>query len=87
MKLEAFLEAADAYGLRRGIDVSFFRDEYEGWYARLAFSDIRGPYSALVGAVEPRSMEAEADFRARVDKLCEAATVAAHKSRHVKKAA
>ena len=82
-----FMEAADSWGLRKGVDVSFFRDEYEGWLAKLAFRDARGPYSGIVSAFERRAKtkatpeETIEKFRDRVDRLMSRTAQRAHQSR------
>jgi hypothetical protein len=76
-----FFEAAANWADRMSVDVKFARDEYDGWFAILAFSDARGPYSGVVNAIAPRQPETDEAFCARVDKMMSDASVKAHRSR------
>lgn len=75
-----FFEAAANWADRKAVDVKFARDEYDGWFAILSFSDQRGPFSAIVNAVEPTPVR-DPDFQARIDKMMDKATVDARRRR------
>lgn len=90
-----FFEAAANWADRKAVDIKFSRDEMDGWFAILSFSDSRGPFSAMVNEIERRGkhfhivkgervpMPAETDdeFDARVEVLLNKACVAARKNR------
>lgn len=77
----------------RHMDVCFYEDEYEGWFARFSFSDMNGRYSAEVPYVDyakPRNVlvgKYAADYEARIRRLCDKAISQAHSRRNVRAAA
>lgn len=90
-----FFEVAANWADRKAVDVKFARDEYDGWFAILAFTDGKGPFSTTVNAVEPRAKsvthregekianpaETEEQFDARVSKMMDKACVIARTNR------
>jgi len=78
-----FFDVCNSLANERSMDVSFFEDSFDGWFARFSFSDSRGPYSALVGfqeKVNTKKMPAD-EYDGRVRKLCSSAIAKAHASR------
>lgn len=63
-----FFEAAANWADRKAVDVKFSRDEYDGWFAILSFTDARGPFSATVNAIEPHN---QSTTKRRVDGVVE----------------
>lgn len=86
-----FFEAAANWADKSASVVSFERDQFDGWYAKIEFRDVRGPYSAMVNAIARRAGKNEPEtideFQTRVGKLMSLACVAAHKTRHPRKVA
>ena len=86
-----FFEAAADWGERQGVVVTFERDEKDGWFARLCFSDSRGPYSRIADQLTrgpiideetgKSRQETHEEFVARVERMMGLACVNAHKSR------
>lgn len=75
MSVEPFLDVCNAYGADKCFDVSFFYDDEEGWFARLAV----GKGSALVGAIKPRGGETTQYYMDRVYDLCDKAIAKAER--------
>lgn len=86
-----FFHACNSIAAQRGMDVSFFEDEFDGWYAKFAFADSRGPYSALVLFMVPKKPTKAAPrppvFDDEVATAVMKAVTAAHKSRQPRIAA
>lgn len=77
-----FFEAAADWADRKSVDLKFARDEYDGWFAIIQFSDSRGPFSTVVNRVEPTSKtECDSHFGERVSKMLDKACVAARTNR------
>lgn len=90
-----FFEAAADWADRKAVDIKFSRDDMDGWFAILSFSDSRGPFSAVVNELKPRGKdfhivkgekvpvpaESEEEFATRVGVALDKACVAARKDR------
>jgi hypothetical protein len=49
-----FLEAAADWADRAHVDLKFARDQYDGWFAILEFSDAMGPFSGIATFIDRR---------------------------------
>ncbi len=90
-----FFEAAANWADRKYADIKFTRDEYDGWFAIVSFTDARGPFSATVNMVEPHNRrklkiggiitvvpkEDTPAFEARVGKMLDKACAVARANR------
>ena len=67
------------------VDVSFARDEYDGWFARVSARDARGPYSIIVNEIpvpkKKNTDETEDTYSDKVRAAMVSAMVKAAKSR------
>ena len=74
-----FFEAAANWADRAGVDISFIRDEYDGWFARIALRDAKGAFSVVINEMTPRKKTAKVtaetpdEFSDRVEKAITAA--------------
>lgn len=76
MSVEPFLDVCNAYGAEKCLDVSFFFDDEEGWFAKFGV----GKTSALVSAVRPHGNDEPTQFfMDRVYGLCDKAIAKAQK--------
>lgn len=67
-------------------DFALSHDEFEGWFAAIKLSDVRGPYSATVNATQPsdktsRSKAASGRYEDRLVRSIEKAIMAARRAR------
>lgn len=79
-----FFEAAANWAERSATVISFERDEFDGWFAKVSFRDSRGPYSAIVNSVKRskgKNGETFDQFEDRVSKMLTHACAVAHKGR------
>lgn len=77
-----FFEAAANWADRKAVDLKFARDEFDGWFAILHFSDARGTYSTTVNKIDPTG-KSDVDFENSVCRLLDRACVIAHARRNL----
>lgn len=75
-----FDHAAD-WADRHDKDVTFARDEYEGWFATVHFADASGPYSATVDQFRKKQKESGPSYRDRVFDAFRSAVEEAYRKR------
>ena len=54
-----FMEAAASWADRRKVDMVFARDEFDGWFAIMNFSDARGSFTKSVNPISRKSKKVD----------------------------